>query len=120
MKRIVSLACFVALVWAFTWSPCVSEALDRAQQKNETLLLAKSNIEDKQDLTAERAYPEISESLISGLDSLTTAQDGMQAHVSSALMKVGKNLVLEDTRGAKEVSAYRKVAPAVVFVISKR
>ncbi len=119
MKRVAKLAFIIALVWPFIWEPCVSEALDRTQQKNEPLLLAKGNIEDKQSLTAERAYPEIPESLISGLDSLTTSQDGIQAYVSSALMKVGKNLVLEDTRGAKEVSAYRKVAPAVVFVISK-
>jgi len=119
MKRVAKLAFIIALALPFIWEPCVSEARDRYQQKIESLLLAKSIVEDKQSLTAEGAYPEIPESLISGLDSLTTAQDGMQAHVSSALMKVGKNLVLEDTRGAKEVSAYRKVAPAVVFVISK-
>ena len=119
MKRVAKLAFVIAPAWPFAWEPCVSEARDRYQQKNETLLLAKGNIENKQSLTAERAYPEISESLISGLDNLATAQDGMQANVSSALTKVGKNLVLEDTRGAKEVSAYRKVAPAVVFVISK-
>ena len=120
MKRIVSLACFIALAWPFIWEPCVSEARDRAQQKNESLLLASRNIGDKQGPAAEGAYLEIPESLISGLDSLTTSQDGMQAHVSSALMRVGKNLVLEDTRGAKEVSAYRKAAPAVVFVLSKK
>jgi len=119
MKRIVGLACFIALAWPFVWEPCLSEALDQAQQRNETLLLAKSNIEDKQGLTAERVYPEIPESLFSGSDGVAKSQDGIQAHVSSALMKVGKNLVLEDTRGAKEVSAYRKAAPAVVFVISK-
>ena len=119
MKRVAKLAFIIALAWAFVWSPYVSEALDRAQQKNETLLLVKSNIEDNQNLTAERAYSEIPESFISGLDSVAASQDGVQAHVSSALMKVGKNLVLEDTRGAKEVSAYRKAAPAVVFVISK-
>jgi len=119
MKKVAKLAFNIALVWAFVWNPFVSEALDRVQQKNETLLLAKSNIEDKQGLIAESAYLENPESLFSGLDSLTTSQGDIQAHVSSALMKVGKNLVLEDTRGAKEVSAYRKVAPAVVFVISK-
>ena len=119
MKRIVSLACFIALAWPFVWEPCVSEALDRVQQKNETLFVAKSNIEDKQSLTAEGAYSEIPESFISGLDSLTASQGDIQSHISSALMKVGKNLVLEDTRGAKEVSAYKKAAPAVVFVISK-
>ena len=120
MKKVAKLAFIIALAWPFIWEPCVSEARDRAQQKNESLLLASRNIGDKQGPAAERAYPEIPESLISGLDSLTTAQDGMRARVSSALMRVGKNLVLEDTRGAKEVSAYRKAAPAVVFVLSKK
>ena len=119
MKRIAKVAFIIALVSAFVWNPCVSKALDQAQQKNESLLLAKGNIGDKQGLTEERANSDIPESLISGLDSLTTTQDGMQAHVSSALMKVGKNLILEDTRGTNEISAYRKVAPAVVFVLSK-
>ncbi len=36
--------------------------------------------------------------------------------IASALQKLGKTLILERTRGAKEVEVYRKAAPAVVYV----
>ena len=56
------------------------------------------------------------------LTSITTAgkrQSSYNAQISTTLEKVGKNLILENTRGTKEINAYQKVAPAVVFILTE-
>lgn len=39
-----------------------------------------------------------------------------EQRLASVLAKIGKNLVLEQTRGAKDIEVYRRAAPAVVLV----
>jgi S1-C subfamily serine protease len=43
-----------------------------------------------------------------------------ERQIASVLQKLGKTLILERTRGAKEIAVYRKAAPAVVFVVAKK
>ena len=44
----------------------------------------------------------------------------IERQIASVLQKLGKTLILERTRGAKEIAVYRKAAPAVVFVVAKK
>ncbi|MBI3327035.1 MAG: trypsin-like peptidase domain-containing protein [Nitrospinae bacterium] len=41
-----------------------------------------------------------------------------EERIASVLQKIGKNLILERTRGLKEVELYRRAAPAVVLVVT--
>jgi len=66
------------------------------------------------------AGPQLPEELSDTLAGAVGFQGKIEQRISSALKNVGKNLILERTRGAKEISAYQKVAPAVVLVVTKR
>jgi len=46
----------------------------------------------------------------------TKIQRELQNRTANILAKIGKNIVLENTRGSKEIAIYQKVAPAVVIV----
>jgi S1-C subfamily serine protease len=56
------------------------------------------------------------------LPSVLTVEAGrarvLEQRVASALQQLGKTLILERTRGAKDVNIYRKAAPAVVLVVA--
>ncbi len=60
------------------------------------------------------------EELTDALAGAAGFQGKIEQRISSALKNVGKNLILERTRGAKEISAYQKVAPAVVLVATEK
>ena len=64
--------------------------------------------------------PEIPAGLFSGLNDVTGRQGNIEKRIASALLGVGKNLILENTRGPKEVAAYKKAAASVVFVMTKK
>jgi S1-C subfamily serine protease len=64
--------------------------------------------------------PELPATLFSGLNDVTGRQGNIEKRISSALLEVGKNLILENTRGPKEVAAYKKAAASVVFVMTKK
>lgn len=117
MKRIITLGCFMALAWLLAWGSLNSEALDHTQPAIGTQQIAR-NTGQEQNTAPENLSPEIPASLVSGLNEVTTGEGGLEEHVSSALMGVGKNLVLENTRGAKEILVYKKAAPAVLFVVA--
>ena len=55
------------------------------------------------------------EGLLFALDETDRATE---KRVASTLQKLGKTLILESTRGAKDVAVYRRAAPAVVFVLA--
>ena len=63
--------------------------------------------------------PELPEGLIVNFNGEDKASGNIEQRVSSSLQKVGKNLVLEQTRGTKEVALYQNIAPAVVFVLTE-
>ena len=64
--------------------------------------------------------PEIPASILSGLNDVIGKQGQIKEKIASALLGVGKNLVLENTRGSKEVAAYKKAAASVVFVMTNK
>jgi S1-C subfamily serine protease len=63
--------------------------------------------------------PELPEGLIVNFGGEDKVIGNIEQRVSSSLQKVGKNLVLEQTRGTKEVALYQNIAPAVVFVLTE-
>jgi len=63
--------------------------------------------------------PELPKGLIVTLGGEDKAIGDIEQRIASSLQKVGKNLVLEQTRGTKEVAIYQNIAPTVVFVITE-
>src|SRR5262249_25417480 len=53
-----------------------------------------------------------------GLDSSQRVDIEMLRRVSTTLQKSGKNLILEGTRGEKEIALFQKAAPGVVFILA--
>jgi len=62
---------------------------------------------------------ENADELIKSLDRITGDNGKMEQRIASSLQKVGKNLVLENTRGANEIKIYKKISPAVVCVLTE-
>lgn len=58
------------------------------------------------------------EALVSAFGERTGRESVKETRIASVLQKVGKTLILERTRGVKEVELYRKAAPAVVLVLT--
>jgi hypothetical protein len=63
--------------------------------------------------------PLLSKNVLNGIAVAARSQGSYKLKISSTLQKVGKNLILENTRGTKEINAYQRVAPAVVFILTK-
>jgi len=63
--------------------------------------------------------PELPEGLIDTFGGENKDIGNIEQRIASSLQKVGKNLVLEQTRGSKEVALYQNVAPAVVFILTE-
>jgi len=63
--------------------------------------------------------PQLPEGLVFNFTGENKAMGNMEQRIASSLQKVGKNLVLEQTRGTKEVALYQNVASAVVFVLTE-
>ena len=91
MKKILNLLCVIFLLCFFLWMP-----------KNATAM-----------------GPELPKGLIVTFGGEDKAIGNIEQRIASSLQKVGKNLVLEQTRGTKEVAIYQNIAPTVVFVITE-
>lgn len=65
-----------------------------------------------------RAYasPQVPEEISNAFTDVTWTQGKIEKRISSTLKNVGNNLRPFRTRGIKEISAYQKAVPAVVFV----
>ena len=94
MKKHVGLKCLIVIACCFMFLPQNGNAFDKR--------------------------PELPAGLFSGLSDMTGRQGNIEERISSALLGVGKNLILENTRGPKEVAAYKKTAASVVFVMTKK
>jgi len=55
---------------------------------------------------------------VSALTNRSKPDVGLLKQIASILPKLRKHLILEQTRGAREVSLYRETAPAVVLVVT--
>lgn len=63
--------------------------------------------------------PKISPEALSVLAENSEADPGLLRQIAAILTKLRKHLILEETRGVREVSLYRDSAPAVVLVVTK-
>lgn len=68
--------------------------------------------------TGVASSPELLEGLLSAFDEAATLDRETEQRIASVLQKLGKTLILERTRGAKDIAVYRNAAPAVVFVLA--
>lgn len=57
--------------------------------------------------------------LISSYGRIAPGKMKFEKKIAFSLEKLGKNLILESTRGAKEVQVYQKAAPAVVLILTE-
>ena len=62
-------------------------------------------------------WTKLDEGLANGLSPRIKQKDTPRL-VGESLQKIAKNLVLDSTRGKKEVALYKKASPAVVFVLT--
>lgn len=60
--------------------------------------------------------PKLPKNFVNGLSKCFREQRGTQKRTALTLGKISKNVVLESTRGAKEMAIYQKAAPAVVII----
>lgn len=88
MKKIIGLTCLIVLAWCF--------------------------FSIQQDTNAF----EIPENLITALSARSGVRSNLEQRIALTLQNVGKNLILESIRGAKEISIYQKVSPSVVFILT--
>jgi len=58
------------------------------------------------------------ENLLAAIGERTGREKAIEQRIASVLQKLGKTLILEGTRGAKEVELYQRAAPAVVLVLT--
>ena len=66
--------------------------------------------------TPEIKTPVIPKGLLLALSQIRIGAD--VPRIASTLQKLGKNLILESTRGERDIAIFQKAAPAVVFVLS--
>ncbi len=59
---------------------------------------------------------ELSEGAVKMFGMMARRDIPTEQRLASVLAKIGKNLILEETRGAKDIEVYRRAAPAVVLV----
>ncbi len=95
MKRILHLVFFLASLWVF---------------------LCAGNYSDAKDLKSKTG---LSEETVKSIYSGTQKSADFNQRIASSLQKLSKNLILENTRGTKEITAYQKVAPAVVLILTE-
>jgi hypothetical protein len=63
--------------------------------------------------------PEIPLKMIAAMINTLRQNRIFEQRIASALLKMDKNLILERTRGRKDIEVYRKAAPAVVLVLTE-
>ncbi len=61
---------------------------------------------------------ELPESLLDVLHERSEKQSNLEVKISDALGNIGKNVLLENVRGVKEIVAFQSVAPSVVCILS--
>lgn len=66
--------------------------------------------------TLQAKTPELPKELLRTLSQIRIGADGTR--IASTLQKLGKNLILESTRGERDIAVFQKAAPAVVFVLA--
>lgn len=66
--------------------------------------------------TVEVSNPVLSKALLLALSNFRVGAD--VPRIASTLQKLGKNLILESTRGERDIAVFQKSAPAVVFVLA--
>jgi S1-C subfamily serine protease len=69
---------------------------------------------------AQNSDLEISDELAELLGSTAARNENLEGRLAGSLQTVGKNLILESTRGPKEMSIYVNAAPAVVYVVTQK
>ena len=116
MKKIVSLFAGIALVSCFLLMQQTNCVSDVPTTNAQTGTVSSHDTSPTVGKPVAGKCPELPEGLISILRGRTERQREIEKRVALSLQNVGKNLVLEHTRGAKEIAVYQKVAPAVVFV----
>ena len=62
--------------------------------------------------------PRFPESTLRQLQGSLSLDMATLSRVPSVLQKLGKNLILENTRGERDVAVYQKAAPSVVLVLA--
>jgi hypothetical protein len=66
-----------------------------------------------------KALDETTKEVIYAISKGAEIKEGIKIRIKSSLRKVGKNLILENTRGTREIAAYQKVAPSAVFILTE-
>lgn len=106
MKKKFRLALFLVLMLGFI-----------PIQKNSYSIADKS---ERIGVTSEKKnYWKLSKNVLARISVAAMENSSYKVKIASTLQKIGKNLILENTRGTKEINAYQKVAPAVVFILTK-
>ena len=71
-------------------------------------------------ILAQNSQSGVPDAMAEILGSTATRNEELEQRLASSLQAVGKNLVLESTRGPKEMAIYVNAAPAVVFVATPK
>lgn len=71
-------------------------------------------------MLAQNSQLGISDEMAEILAGTVTRNENLEQRLASSLQGIGKNLVLDSTRGPKETAIYANAAPAVVYVVTQK
>jgi S1-C subfamily serine protease len=118
MNKFLNLLYVVFILCFFLWMQNAT-AFDNYLGSNKIQLATTPKIDGKDVTLITGMRSELPKGLIVTFGEEGKAIGNIEQRIASSLQKVGKNLVLEQTRGTKEVALYQNIAPAVVFVLTE-
>jgi hypothetical protein len=112
-QSVTALAVIAILVIYLTFLPRGSK---EPGMKAPSIVPSEPNVGTQPLLSPDAKTPVLPKELLRTLSNFRIGAD--VPRIASTLQKLGKNLILESTRGEKDIAVFQKAAPAVVFVLA--